>query len=609
MQALRKFAYDNPDKFIQNSLQVVSKRAGVVPFRYTWTQKKIASIIKEEEDAGHPLRLYILKSRQIGSSTMMAYRFFTKAWAKDNIEALILAQFEERSEELVQRLKFAYASMPPDLKLALSLDSRSGMQFADTRGKITIASARNIGVARGGTKQLLLLTEFAYYNKQKEVLVEFSEPIIYAPGTEIIIETTGSGYGSEAHKLWQDSRDGRTPFRAVFLRWQDDPECTYNFVSDKDRDWRLAEAFEYEPRLKDRMRHYKLTAGNLYYTYLQLKNVLYGDYQKLIIDHPCDEHEPWTSTQLSYFGTENCNKLRVATSDFPFQYRCFHDGLPLNADLAELDSFEDLQIVQKIDENSSRPFFKIWAYPRHGHEYVMSGDTAEGLEAGDFSSSFVIDMHTFEMMAEFHGKLRPDEHGYVMAFLGRVYNEALAAPEINPPGNVAFMTLKGCYTNIYRYKHPYMDNVNNSKNATRHLAWQTNTASRPTMLNLAKQLAQDLANERLRLPGILKSRELVNEMGTFADDGTGHPEAINGANDDRVIAWAIALEVAKQEIHGTERDVLSLYKMQASAENPMPVMDMSKAQVDPKDVIRNFQEMWDREGPRMWRQEDGIYGH
>jgi hypothetical protein len=608
IQKIRALAFANPDKFIQSQLKVVDKKAGIVPFKYNWTQQRIAEIIKEEEKARKPLRLYILKSRRVGSSTMVTYRHFVHTWAHDNLEALVLAQLEERAEELVSRVKFCYAALPPELQLPLSQDSRYGMQFAGTRSKITIASARNLDVARGGTKQRIIFTEFAYYKKAREVLSEFMQPLLYDVATEAIIETTGQNYGSDAHDLWMRSRAGKTAFRAEFMAWQEDPECTFDFKNDKDRDWRLAEAYDYEPRLKDRARHYKLSAGNIYHSYMILKNVLDGDYAKYLKDYPCDEHEPWLSNQLSYFGTENVNKLRAQTTDYPYQYRAFHPEVPLNEDLPDYDTFEKLERLDKIDENGNRPFFKVWNYPRANAEYVISGDSSEGLESGDFSSSFVIDQNTFEMMCEFHGKVRPDEHGYVMAFLGNIYNTALAAPEINPPGNVTFMTLQGCYNNIYRYKHPYMDNVNASKNATRHLAWQTNTTSRPTMLALAKKLVEDLANDRLRAPGLLKSRELVNEMGTFASNDYGKPEAINNANDDRVMAWAIAVEVARQEIHGTERDILSIYK-RGGSENLPPVMDMSKTLTDPKDVIRNFQDMWDKDGPRLWREKDGLNGY
>ena len=596
---IRAAAFKNPDKFIQTYLQVVDKTSGVVPFKYNHTQREIARIIKEEQAARNPLRLFILKSRRVGTSTFFTYHNFVHAWAHDNINALVLAQLDNTAEELISRVKFCQAAMQPEIQLPLSQDSRTTIQFAKTLSKLTIASARNLDTARGPTYQRLLITEFCYYLKGKEALSEFMQPMKYDIFTEAVIESTGKGFGSYAHDLWERSKVGKSAFRACFMDWRDDPECDYKFDNDKDRDCRVAEAIEYEPRLADRMRQYKLTAGQLYYSYLILKNVLDGDWAKYLIDYPCDDNEPWMSKQMSWFGTENVNKIRQQTSEYPYQYRVFRDGMALDQDIADIESFEELEIADKIDEKGDRPFFKVFAYPRSNAEYVVSGDSAEGLQGGDFSSSYVMDMTTFEMMAEFHGKVRPDQHGYIMAMLGGIYNGALAAPEINPPGNVAFMTMQSVYQHFYRYKHPYMDNIVASKNATRHLAWQTNTVSRPTMLSFAKQLVEDLANGRLRQPGILKSRELLNEMATFADEGSGKPEAIAGAFDDRVMAWSICVEVARQEMYGTDDDVNKLYKTEPKPGEPPPVMEQSRIIMDPADVIRDWADMWQTRGPRV----------
>jgi len=74
------------------------------------------------------------------------------------------------------------------------------------------------------------------------------------------------------------------------------------------------------------------------------------------------------------------------------------------------------------------------------------------------------------------------------------------------------------------------------------------------------------------------------------------------------MAWSIAIEVARQEIHGTDRDILSLYRQDPDAV-PKATMDQALTQLDPKDVIRNFADMWDERGPRLWHTEDGMYGH
>src|SRR6185369_7915107 len=123
--------------------------------------------------------------RQVGLSTSIAARFFTLAWAKDNIEALIIAHQEIRAQELIARCKFFYTSMRPSLQLALAQDSKAGLKFADTRGLMTIVSAKNIQAARGGTKQLVQFSEFAYYPDPVDVLTEIEQLVAQSATTEI----------------------------------------------------------------------------------------------------------------------------------------------------------------------------------------------------------------------------------------------------------------------------------------------------------------------------------------------------------------------------------------------------------------------------------------
>lgn len=608
VQRIRQLAARSPDRFAQTQLPVKTKLAGIQPFTYNWTQREIARCIAEERAQRKAVRLYFLKSRRVGSSTAIVMRFFVLTWALDDIEALILSQQEERSEELLEKVKFAYAMLPKELKMALSKDSKSGLAYADTRAKITIASARNLAVARGGTKQLLLLSEFAFYKKAREILKEFLSPMAPAFGTEAIIETTGNGFGSDAHELWLDSRRGRTVWRAEFLDWRKDPECDFQFESDKDRDYKLMEALEFEPRLLDRMRFFKMTPGQIYHSYLILKGVCDGDYSFYLRDYPADETECWMSNKLSFFGNENVQKLQQVSNDFTYQTFVFGPQMPLDRHIAEQTDFHNMQQADRIDDKGSRPYIRVWRMPRHGHLYLVSGDSGEGAGGGDPSSSFVIDIETVEMMAEFHGLVRPEEHAYVMAMLGNIYNEALQVPELNPPGNLTFYILSGITTNMYRWRHPLMDNVNEGKNMSQKMGWVTTSLSRSTMLGTARRIVEDLAHGRLQFPGIIKSRALLDEMSTFAPDDQGRAEAINGAFDDRVIAWAIAITVAAQEMHGSARDMFTLYdKTQVELEDPQAQsVDPLLFKREPRDVIEDLLEQWNARGPQLWTPRTGF---
>ena len=590
LQSIRGAALKNIDRFCQAFYCVVTDDARTIPFKHNWTQKQITKAIREKERKGEPVRLYILKSRRVGSSTLCLARDAAYTWASDNLETVIIAQRADRAKELLDRAKFFNNSLPAPLRLEKDLDSRIGYRFLQSKSMMTIVAAQSYDVARGGTKQRVLLSEFAHYDGQPgvsciEVLNEFEQPVAYKPGTEIILETTGKGYGSDAHEFYKACRAGKEIYEVLFPRWQDDPGCTVKFSSECDRDRRLGDAFDFQPKLKDWMKHHHLSPGNVVYAYELLRAKVHkgrvDNWEFFLQEYPCDDEEAWRAHGESYFGSENLNAIHPA--DYDSEIFVFGAGVPLGQ---EFDSFDSLEKIERVDENGNRCYFRVWKRPHPNHVYVVSGDSAEGLEDGNFSSSFVIDMFTCEMACEFHGKLRPDEHAYVMASLGNLYNSALLAPEYNRPGNVTLNELANriYYPNIYRYR--IMDDY--KMVPSRKLGWETNTKSRGVMLALAKRIVEDVANGRVIAKGLVKSVALLNEMKTFTVDAeTGRPEAQNGAQDDRVMAWAIALQVAAQETMGGNYDILSLYGQKTAGGEPTAT---EGRKIDPTEVIERLME-------------------
>ncbi len=415
-----------------------------------------------------------------------------------------------------------------------------------------------------------------------DVLEELEQFVDRSPLTEIVLEGTGKGRGTEAHEFWNKCKAGTGDYRTLFLRWQDDPECAWRFNSDKERDYKLAECLEREPRLKDWMRHHKLSAGNIVYAADILYHRCKGNWDKFLVSHPADDVECWRAQGESFFGSDNINQIDV--EKYTSEYRVWGVNNLLGQ---EFQSLEELERVEKIEENGNRPFIKIWERPQSNRTYLIAGDAAQGVEDGNFSSVFVIDQASMETMAEFHGRLRPDEFAYVLASLGNIYNGAMIAQEWNSPGNVTVNELSRqiFYPNLYVYRR--LDDVR--MRPTRYLGWQTNSQTRPIMLALAKRIVEELAQGRVSNSGIIKSRELLNEMATFLmPEDEVHPEAAPGCQDDRVMAWAIAITVAAQETYGSSLDIMSIYKT-SSDERGVNTVDPGTMKIDPKDAIARLQ--------------------
>ena len=190
------------------------------------------------------------------------------------------------------------------------------------------------------------------------------------------------------------------------------------------------------------------------------------------------------------------------------------------------------RIELEFRESHKSPL-SIWKYPEPGKRYIIGADTAMGFTRGDFSCGEVLSQD-FEQVAEWHGRIEPENFAEELNKLGRYYNTATMGVEANQPGLSVLTELKRLlYPRIYyRYE---LDKKDNKR--TRNMGWLTNSKSKPLMiLNLAKVLREgDI---------VINGADLLLECQTYIDDGEMH--ASEGNYDDRVIASGIALMIYKQ---------------------------------------------------------------
>jgi len=187
-------------------------------------------------------------------------------------------------------------------------------------------------------------------------------------------------------------------------------------------------------------------------------------------------------------------------------------------------------------ETNERGFLRIWKPPRMNGRYVIGGDVAEGLSYGDFSCLHVYDWENLDLVAEWHGHMEPDLFGIEACKVGKIYNNALVAIEVNKDQTVAVrMKNEGYPHRYYRQGRP---NVRTSRKPSTELGWLTTSVTKPVMIDTLATAITEGAN--------IPSKETVSEMMTFVYDDKGSMGAQHGCFDDRVIASAIAMEVRKR---------------------------------------------------------------
>ena len=173
----------------------------------------------------------------------------------------------------------------------------------------------------------------------------------------------------------------------------------------------------------------------------------------------------------------------------------------------------------------------VWKYALTEHRYIISADVSRG-DAADYSTFCVIDTNESEVVAEYKGKLPPDQFAILLNEAGMRYGQALVCPENNTYGYAVIMKLVEMnYPNLY-FKKQSDKYASMYGESNIHKVGFTMTA--PSRIQVLTKLEELLRNRQIKI----YSTRLYDELKTFVWRGN-KAQAQKGSNDDLVIALAI----------------------------------------------------------------------
>lgn len=591
----------------------------LVDYEHRYPQQVAYNIYRDAKRSGLPIRLWFLKARRVGLTSLFAAVETINSWAMDNRRVGIIAHNDERARRILQLCKGYYKRFPAFMQLPLSKDATAGLKYAQHDSELVIGTCTKPEKVRGDGLHEAHLSEAAYYgNNFSKVLTEVSTTVAPAAGTSIIIESTGRARGSAAHKHWQESLEGKTIYKAHFLPWHEDPNNFMRFDDDKHRDMIITSLKDVEPKLLEKLNYWKrklllekrqeLTAENYYWAYWTYIYRCDQNFEYFCRDFPFDAEEAWTAEGQSFFGQ---NEIQSAVNHVDDNFQCFgFQGKYINQ---TFDTFNTLEkINKKIGDYESTPHIKLWAGPQEDHEYIIGADSSFGGANSTFTAGYLIDQETREMMCSYHGRLRPDEHAKVMASLGKIYNTAILAPEINPGGGgMQILTdlQRLGYYRIYTWRK--RDRIAGMQMVDA-VGWLTGPHTRGLVLSELYKMFHDCMHKRFPDPGMFRDKSLITEMRSFhVNAETGRPEAFADSFDDRIMALAIAHRAAADETIGGGKDKYMIY---GKTDNEHPLTKLAEqliARDDSEDAANVVGMLTNQnfdltDGKVQWHDEDEV---
>lgn len=507
----------NTKKYIENFVKIRDKKSNIVPLVLNKAQQRLYDVIKTQKQNNQPVRVIILKARQLGFSTVTGGFIMKETATHKNKQAAIVAHQEDSTTNLFNMYKLMYQNLPTAIQPTQLASNAKELVFDNKahtglNSRIRCMTAGTGGVGRSFTINYLHISELAFWKSDvQETMLGLMQAVPNTPDSMVIIESTANGY-EEFQSRWEAAEKGESDFYPLFVGWNELEEYSMPYSG--------FELTDEEHTLQDT---YSLTNDQLEWRRWCIKNNCGGDVRLFKQEYPISPEEAFLTTGDCVFDQEKIME----------RLKHIHDPLYRGHFTYRYDDTKEK--AEKMSDIKFEPtktgYIKIYKEPDPSHSYTLCGDTA-GDTQGDYFAAHVIDNITCEQVAVYHNMTDETLFARQMICLGYRYNKALIAIEANfstyPNKEIARLG----YPNIYvrdkedDYRQPIVSAY----------GFKTTQITRPLIISSLVDIVRDnveCINDRLTL----------NECLTFITNEHGRKEAMQGKHDDLVMSLGIGYYV------------------------------------------------------------------
>lgn len=529
----------DPHIYIPNFLLIRNKNSELVKLKPNKPQLKLRNMIDELRTSGKPVRIIILKARQMGFSTYTEADCLHQTVTNKLFNSTIIAHEESASQNLYNMFKTYYENLPDVLRPMRKRNNSKELLFenptnddiekkrnAGLKSAVKVATAKNTATGRSQTINYLHASEVAFWENAEETFTGLLQCVPRNAKSTVIMESTANGVGDYFYNTWQRACNGENDFVPLFFAWFELDEYQIPFDTEEDKklfkekvDYTYVDAEgntiyteEYEL-----MKNYNITLEQLKWREWCINNNCGGDVEKFHQEYPSNPEEAFISSGRPRF---NIPALRQ------YQKVC-KQGI-----LGRIEGENNPIFTQ--DTNGA---VEMFIPPQEGKYYNIGCDVAEGLIHGDYSVCIVLD-EDFNVCMKYRTHIDPDLFGREIVKIAKFYNNAYVGVENNNHGLTTLKAIQNLdYYDIF-YTKTY-DKITDQ--ITQKMGFSTNNKTKPLMID---KLAEFIRNKWLGI----KDRTIIGELFTYVIDEKGSTNAQDGCFDDCVMALAISLQVALEGV-------------------------------------------------------------
>lgn len=511
----------SPAYFIDKYCYISVPNLGVLPFNLYYFQKKVM----EEIDT---FRKYVfVKTRQAGISTVTAFYCLWRCLFRGSESIAVVSKREDAAQDFISKVKVSLDLLPDFLSVEITTQNLTRIVFAN-HSQLK-AEARSANAGRSASLSLLILDEAAFYGTDAMIrqIVGSAQPTLSRTGGSIIIVSTPNSTSGEGAYYFEQVNQLR--------------------ISGNSRDEKLIEIDWYEvPDFKHIYPHkgYNEILDKYikkdYFNNYELKKEMRSYF------HPIEtkwKENNWLKEQYNTLG------------DVLFRQEVLHDFVVSGSSVFSGEIMERVnnaviepKMIDKMPGASLRGLW-IWKLPEPKHRFCIGVDVAKG-SGKDSSSIEIIDVETYEQVAEYNAFVSTPEFSRVIKKLATFYNQGFVVIESNGIGesvfNGVYMDVNDAYSNVYKQKI-------NRNGITVMTGWITDSKTRQIITN---KLIDYISVDELWDTFKLHSSRVYTQLSTWIW-ANGRPDHAENAQDDCLIALSLALHLRDKAVNSGQSFIVA----------------------------------------------------
>ena len=288
----------NFDPFVRR-LSIRTKQQTIEQFQPNWAQVQLLQKVNDQYSKGRPIRIIVLKARQLGISTVSEALMFAWVMLHQQTYGLVIAHEIDASEYLLNMTKLYWETFPFKNLYTTKYVSRKELAWEETGSSIRIATAKNMRAGRSRTINAMHGSEIAFWDRPDEMMLGLRQTIPNTAKSMIILESTANGVGNWYYDTWQAATANETDFEPLFFPWWEHPDYTASaanlkreLLSDLDSDERV-------------LKKIGVDDDHLVWRRWAVRNLADANLERFMQEYPSTPEEAFIASGTNVFPIEN----------------------------------------------------------------------------------------------------------------------------------------------------------------------------------------------------------------------------------------------------------------------------------------------------------------